>query len=419
MLIIVEHNPKLSVVVAVGRLSLGLKQFPDVVFDEQGTAEDTHDLDNGPVEFELVLNDTDEAIRDDCDMDLYPHSVLAVSPEGLDTQMLFDPLEEQLDLPSVPVEQGDVLGFEVEVVGVIRERATKVCGVIDDSSDGYRVIVLVPLASESDGLVPQHVVIPLKEVLSINDVISGTELFPDDEECAGLFDGKESGKVEVSPVKDVTSQRLIGEPVHSVDVVYFGRRDPVENGYLRDDIDLGMDFDTRLGAPEFRPSEYREAQVDCRGVNCIESAVQFKLPGDAFALGQCDHVEGEFLKDNIISDRICPGQGLPADRSCSETEKERLVTMRYSYICEFPETAAAEQLSEHEHKHVAPVRKRPPLGSVLVLGQKTAELALGQELGHLSENKFSDMHICGYIERATKVGISKAGHGFQHLYACA
>ena len=419
MLSIVEHNSELPVVVAAGRLSVGLKQFPDVVFDKQGTAEDTHDLDNGPVEFELVLNDTDEAIRDDCDMDLYPHCVLAVSPEGLDTQMLFDPLEEQFDLPSVPVEQCDVLGFEVEVVGVIRERAAKVCGVIDDSPDGCRVIVLVPLARESDGLVSQHVVIPLKEVLSVNDVVSGTELLPDDEECAGLFDGKESGKVEVSPVKDVTSQRLVGEPVHGVDVVHFGRRDPVEYRYLCDDIDLGMDFDTRLGAPEFCPSEYREAQVDGRGVNSIEPAVQFKLPGDAFALGQCDHVEGEFLKDNIIPDRICPGQGLPADRSCPETEKKRLVTMRYSYICELPETAAAEQLAEHEHKHVAPVRKRPALGPVLVLGQQTAELALRQELGHLSENVFSDMHICGYIERATKVGISKAGHGFRHLYACA
>ena len=167
------------------------------------------------------------------------------------------------------------------------------------------------------------------------------------------------------------------------------------------------------------PSEYREAKVDGRGVNSIEPAVQFKLSGDAFALGQCNHVEGEFLKDNIIPDRICPGQGLPADRSCTETKKERLVTMRYSYICEFPETAASEQLSEHEYKHVTPVRKRPTPGPVLVLGEQTAELALGQELGHLSENVFSDMHICGCLELATKVRISKAGQGSQHLYACA
>ena len=49
--------------------------------------------------------------------DLRLHGVLACSKEHLDTQMLFDPLEEQLHLPALAVQIGNQLRLERQVVG--------------------------------------------------------------------------------------------------------------------------------------------------------------------------------------------------------------------------------------------------------------------------------------------------------------
>lgn len=77
------------------------EEFPDVIFGEQGATQYSHDLHNGTSKFEVVLNDTHEAIGDDCDMNLYSNGIITLSPKGLDSEMLLNPLKEQLDLPPV------------------------------------------------------------------------------------------------------------------------------------------------------------------------------------------------------------------------------------------------------------------------------------------------------------------------------
>ena len=71
-----------------------LEKLPQVVIDEQGAAQDAHDLEHGSVQMQVVLDDGDEAIRDNGNMDLYSYGILGVAPEPFDTQMLLDPFEE-------------------------------------------------------------------------------------------------------------------------------------------------------------------------------------------------------------------------------------------------------------------------------------------------------------------------------------
>jgi hypothetical protein len=52
----------------------------------------------------LLLDDCYQDIDADGDPDLRPHSVLGSAVETFDAQVLLDPLEEQLDLPSAPVQ---------------------------------------------------------------------------------------------------------------------------------------------------------------------------------------------------------------------------------------------------------------------------------------------------------------------------
>lgn len=68
------------------------KKFPQVVIDVQSAAQDVHDLKHEPVQLGVILDDCNKAVRDACDMNLYPHSILGVIPKPLDAEMLLDPL---------------------------------------------------------------------------------------------------------------------------------------------------------------------------------------------------------------------------------------------------------------------------------------------------------------------------------------
>ena len=98
------------------------EQLLDAVFDQQGTAQNSHDLEDAPVKFEVVLDNSDETIGDDGNMDLYSNGVLRFAPKGFDFEVLFNPFEKQFHLPAITIKQGDVLSREVEIVGIIDER---------------------------------------------------------------------------------------------------------------------------------------------------------------------------------------------------------------------------------------------------------------------------------------------------------
>jgi len=170
-----------------------------------------------------------------------------------------------------------------------------------------------------------------------------------------------------------------------------------------------MNSDARLGASELSPSEYGHAQVNGRGVNGIESAMQFKLLRDTSGLGNGHHVKSKLLKDTMTSESIGLRQHLSVDWLVAKSEVFRLLSMGGCYICKFPETSAAHELAEHQNQQMVPMRHRPTLGPVVVLGEYPPELPLRKELYYLCKNECPYMHICSDFESDAKVGISKPG----------
>ena len=77
-----------------------------------------------------------------------------------------------------------------------------------------------------------------------------------------MFNGEEPGKVKVAPVKNIASQWLVCNPVHSFGIMYLGGRNSVEDRYLRDDINLCVDSDARLCASEVSPLKHGHAEVN-------------------------------------------------------------------------------------------------------------------------------------------------------------
>ena len=419
MLIKFEVDRELSVIWIFSLLLERLEQVSDTVCGECRLAKDAHDFDDRSTNLEVMLDDGNDTIGDDCNMYLDTHCILRLTPKAFDLKMLLDPLEKQLHLPPVLVKQGDILCTEKEVVRVIDEAAVQLWRIVDDSPNSARILLQILFLCKADALVFEHIVRAIKDAFSIDDLVCWFALLPDDEKGTGYMNLIETGEVKVASVKHIAGKSLVCEPVHRVDVMDFGVGNPVEYGNLRGDVNLRVDFDARLGASELCPSEYRHAEVDGRGVNGIEPAVQLKLLRDTLGLGNGYHVEGKLLKNTVVSEKIGLREHLPIDWLVSKTEMFRLLTMGGCNICELPKSAAAHQLAEHQNQHVAPMRHRPALGSVVVLGEDSPEMPLWEELGYLCKNVLSNMHICSDFESAAKVRISKPGQGIGGLKRCA
>ena len=64
-----------------------------------------------------MLDNGHKAVGSDGCADLNPNGILRSAPELFDLKMLFEPLEEQLYLPSVLVQVGNLQGRKVERIG--------------------------------------------------------------------------------------------------------------------------------------------------------------------------------------------------------------------------------------------------------------------------------------------------------------
>ena len=70
------------------------KQVSDIVLDQQRTTQNAHDLVDRPSDLKVVFDDSDDAVGDDGNVYLYSDSILGLTPEGFDAQVLFNPFEQ-------------------------------------------------------------------------------------------------------------------------------------------------------------------------------------------------------------------------------------------------------------------------------------------------------------------------------------
>lgn len=419
MLIKFEVKTELSVIRIFCLQLERLEQVTDAVRGECRLAKNAHDFDNRPANLEVVFDDSNEAVGDDSNVYLDTHCILGLSPKSFDLKMLLDPFEKQLHLPPILVKQGDVLGTEEKIVRVIDEAAVQLRSIIDDSPDSTRVLLLILLLGKADALVFEHIVRAIKDAFAIDNLICRLALLPDNEEGSEHMNLIETGEVKVTSVKYIAGKSLICEPVHRVDIMDFSVGNPIEYRNLRGDVNLHMDFNARLCTSEFCPSEHGHTEINDRGVDGIEPAMQFKLLCDTLGLGNGYHMKSKLLEDTVVSEKIGFRKHLSVDGFISKAEMLRLLTMGDCNICKLPECSAANQLAEHQNQHMAPMRKRPSFGPVVVLGEDSPEMPLREKQGYLCKNVLSNMHICSDFESGAKVRISKPGQGIGRLKRCA
>ena len=90
-----------------------------------------------------MLDNRHETVGSDGSTDLYSDSILRSAPELFDLEVLLEPLEEQLYLPSVLVEVGYLLGSQVHRIGQEHELPVLLFVIVSDETQTLRIVLAV------------------------------------------------------------------------------------------------------------------------------------------------------------------------------------------------------------------------------------------------------------------------------------
>lgn len=141
---------------------------------------------------------------------------------------------------------------------------------------------------------------------------------------------------------------------------------PVKNGYFCRDVNLGMDFDARLGTTEMSPTEDGHTDVDYCGIDSVEASVKFKLHGDTPLLGKKHHMESELLEDSRVSKHICFRESVSDNGGITESELIGPFGMRCGEVCETSERRAPHKLPKDKNQQMIPMGEAPITSTVVV-----------------------------------------------------
>jgi len=262
------------------------------------------------------FHDCHEHIDGYGDPDLGLHSILTGTEEGLDTQMLFDPFEEELDLPSAFVQLCDGQSRQDEVVG--KEYKAFACfGVVEFDSPDFIRVILSGVESCEDARLIAYQAGSAIDGMGIQSPELGIALGPDDKEGLREVDFIEPGVIEIATIHDVERACFGEQVIEDVDVVNLSVSDEGKGRDISSQIEQGMEFDCRFRLAEMCPREQRQAQVDGCGVKCIDRLLQLQAE---VVLGikpssLRDKYLGEISIDTPVPFLIGFGQGTSSDTS--------------------------------------------------------------------------------------------------------
>ena len=224
-------------------------------------------------QFQTFCEYRDQHVRADRDPDLRLDCVLAGAQKGLDPKVLLDPLEEQLDLPSLPIECCDHLGTESKVVGQ-KGQAFAILVFGNNSANHLRIVFGGVVNSEHAGLIANDLSIRTIDWLGGSPLKFCVGLGSRDKERLRLMDGIKPFVVEVAAIQQIERSWLDNKIVQHVDLVGLAVRNADKAWDCAPQIEQRMEFDRTLGSTKRCPRIHRQAQIDRCGIEGVDRCIQ-------------------------------------------------------------------------------------------------------------------------------------------------
>ncbi len=287
------------------------EQILDMLLHKKKATEYPHDLVNVPFKFHLLFNYSDYAVCDYGSVYLNAHSCFRITPESCDVKMLFNPFKEKLHLSPILIEKYNLLCCEIEIVGVECECSVQFWNESDYVAYWAWIVGCIPFSSKSNCLVAQGVSSVVKYVFSRLHNVSWPVLFTDDEERINLLYMKETGQIPVSTVKNISCQRFIINSSQSINIMHSRLCDLYERWNLRNNIQLSVEFYSKLCASELGPTVDAHTKINGRRVERIKFSSYTKLFANTCALRKINHmIDRQILQTHASHDVCCIGTGM-------------------------------------------------------------------------------------------------------------
>ena len=163
----------------------------------------------------LLLDDGNEHVGRHGAPDLRLDCVLAGAQKTLDAQVLLDPLEEQLHLPSVLVQGGNSQCRQACVVGQKYQRLARFWVFESNTAQVFGIVLGDVEAVECNALIADHAGISIGR-RRIHAPRIHTPLGAGDKEGAGLMHLVQPSEIQISPIHHIEGTRLDRQDVQYI-----------------------------------------------------------------------------------------------------------------------------------------------------------------------------------------------------------
>ena len=305
--------------------------------------------------------------------------------------MLFDPFEEQFDLPTTAVKVGDALRRQVEMVGQEDQRLA--LGIFDLYTSDRRWKMLLRIKARQR---TQLVADDARRAVYRQRVSSSEaqiRLGSCHEEAACLVQAMQSGEVEIAAIHDVERAGLGNDLVENVHIVQLAIADMDEAWDVAAQVEQRMQLDRRLGRTKRSPRKYRQAQIDSGRIQRVDRLreIDAKRFVHVKRAGNADQALCEVGIDAPVSNRIRIGQRVARHRTAKAHVIE-LGGLAAQTGFDVAQTLAIGQLGECHTQKLVEASEVFDLVLPVVPSDTSAESGQRQVRHHLRKNKFARVH---------------------------
>src|SRR5574344_1047178 len=253
-----------------------------------------------------MLDNSHKAVGSDGCTNLYSDSVLGSSPELLDLEVLLEPLEEQLYLPSVLVKAGYLLGCQVHRIGQEQELSTLLLIVESYETQMFEIVLATLIDGQLNLCICEYVL--RQTPFPFDALVLQIGLGSDDKEGLHSQYAVKLLKVIVASIEDVVSTCLIGNFLHGFGVMDRSSGDVVERRNLCLKVVEDVSLDAAFLLTELCPPEHRKTERYRSGVKRIDLAAELEYVRCPFLSRLLHHVESKRFKNAIVAILICSSQ---------------------------------------------------------------------------------------------------------------
>jgi len=341
----------------------------------------------------FLFDDSNQNVSRHGAPDLRLDGVLAVAQKLLDAQMLFDPFEEQFDLPSVLVERCNRQRWQHKIVGQ-KYQSLAALGVFESNSPQVLWVIVRGIKPVEQYRLIANDACRSVDSSRVNASSVHVGLGSCHKETARTVHLVKSLEIQIAAVHYVKGPSLDWHEVEHVDLVQLSVADVHKRWYSAAQVQKRVQFYGTFGFAKRRPFEQAQTQVDRGGVQRVNRVLQVQTNqvGIAVKFARSTNQQGCNVAPNAPVARLVR---IGQSRSMNAVTKPHCI--KFARVgaqrrFDIAKTFAPRQLGKCHHSKLFRATHFSNAGVAVVSIDDATKTGPWHEFHDLRKERFADMH---------------------------